>query len=140
MKTAFLALGLVALTAVFSACSTTDSRISKHQAAFDALSPEDRGKVRGGHVDLGFTQEMVQMALGEPDRRYTRTTDQGSHEVWAYRDRGPSFSIGLGVGSGGRTSAVGAGVGVTTGDRSDDKLRIVFQNGRVAAIERRDRH
>lgn len=140
MKTPFSLFGLLLALLVFPACaSSPEARISKHQAAFDALSPADQGKVRGGHVDLGFTPEMVTMALGEPDRRYSRTTDQGTSEVWAYRDRSPSFSIGLGIGSGGRSSAVGAGVGVTTGgDRADDKVRIIFQNGKVSSIERRN--
>jgi|GEM_PF-295393 len=131
-----LLLGFIAV--VFSACSSPDSRIKDHETAFSRLSSEDQGKIRGGHVDIGFNEEMVTMALGEPDRRYSRTTAQGTSEVWAYRDRAPKISLGIGIGGGGGSTAVGGGVGVSTGgDRSDDRVRIIFENGRVTAIERR---
>lgn len=77
------------------------------------------------------------MALGDPDRRYTRTTAQGTSEVWAYRDRAPRISLGLGIGGGGGSTAVGAGVGLTSGDRADDRVRVIFEQGRVSAIERK---
>jgi hypothetical protein len=77
------------------------------------------------------------MALGEPDRTYTRTSAQGTTEVWAYLDHSPTFSFGLGIGSFGHSSAYGGGVGMTTGgDRIEDKLRVVFAGGAVVAIER----
>lgn len=130
-----LLLPSLALLLLFG-CSSPEARIKSHQSTFNSLSPEDQGKVRGGHVDVGFTQEMVQMALGDPDRRYTRTTANGSSEVWAYRDHAPRFSLGVGVGGG--SGGVGGGVGVATGggDQRDDKVRLIFENGRVSAIER----
>jgi len=117
-------------------CSTVDSRIARNQPEFDSWPPALQQKVRAGQVDLGFTPAQVFMALGEPDRKYTRTIAQGTTEVWAYRDDQPTFSFGLGFGSAGRSSAYGAGVGVTTGgDRDDDKLRVIFSDGKVTALE-----
>ena len=124
-----LAFGLVA-------CSTPDSRISKHRAEFDALPVETQTKIRSGKVEVGYTASMVEMALGKPDRRYTRQTEQGTSEVWAYRDRGPSLGFGFGVGGGSHSSGVGAGIGVSTrGDRSEDRLRVIVADGKVTAIE-----
>ncbi len=141
MKTILLVLILGLAAAGFSACSSPDNRIKSHQSAFDNLSPQDQGKIRGGQVEVGFTEEMVVMALGEPDRRYSRTTAEGTTDVWAYRDRAPRISLGLGIGGGGGSTGVGAGVGLSTGgDRSDDRLRIVFAQGRVSAIERRGKN
>ena len=51
-------------------CTTTESRIHDNQAAFDAWPADVREIVRAGHVGLGFTPEMVQVALGEADRAY----------------------------------------------------------------------
>jgi hypothetical protein len=133
-RNSLLTLFLAAI--VFVGCSSPDSRIKDHQSSFDRLSESDKGKVRGGHVDVGFTSEMVLMALGEPDRRYSRTTATGTDEVWAYSDRGSGLSIGIGVGGG--SGHMGGGVGVSTGnDRRDDKVRIIIQGDRVIAIERR---
>jgi hypothetical protein len=128
-------LTLVLAFALFG-CSTTDSRINEHAAVFNSLSPDAQAKIKSGQVEIGFTQEMTEMALGEPDRRYTRTTDKGTHEVWAYRSKAPSFSFGVGVGSSSGRTATGLGIGVGTGDRSDDRLRLVFEGGKITAIER----
>ena len=87
--------------------------------------------------DAGFTPEQVQMALGEPDHTFTRTTEKGMDEVWAYRDRKPRISIGLGVvGGGGSTRVGGATVVNSGGPYYDDVLRVVFEGGRVAAVEK----
>jgi hypothetical protein len=121
-------------------CSTTTSRIDKNQTAFAAASPDVQAKIRAGHVDVGFTIEQVMMALGEPDRRFTRTTEKGVAEVWAYADHGPAFSFGMGVGGGGGSTSVGTGVMVNTGgNRDSDRIRVVFDGGRVSALEKRGR-
>lgn len=117
-------------------CSSPDSRIKKNQASFNALPAETQAKIRAGKVEVGYTPAMVIMALGEPDRRYLRTSEKGQTEVWAYRDKGPAFSIGLGVGGGGGSTAVGGGIGVSTaGDREEDKIRVLFEAGKVSATE-----
>ncbi|HEU5081626.1 MAG TPA: hypothetical protein VFT72_20605 [Opitutaceae bacterium] len=139
MKPCLASLTVLLVGAILCGCSTPDSRIKDHQAAFAALSPEDQGRIRGGKIDVGYTPEMVLMALGDPDRKYTRTTAKGTAEVWAYRDKGPRLAIGVGVGGG--SGHVGGGVGVATGggDQRDDKVRVIFDNGRVSAIERSGR-
>jgi hypothetical protein len=129
---------LVLVALALAGCSTVDSRIAKDQPAFDSWPPAVQQKVRAKQVDLGFTPAQVFVALGEPDRKYTRTTGQGMTEVWAYRDDRPAFSFGFGFGSAGGSSAYGAGVGVTTGgDRYDDKLRVIFADEKVVALESR---
>ena len=129
---------LVAIMVIATGCSTTDSRIKDHQASFDATPPTVQAKIRAGQIDIGFTPEQVTMALGKPDRSYTRTTASGTSEIWAYEDHKPVFSIGIGVVGGGGSTMVGSGVGVSSGnDRFDDKLRVVFEGDRVVAVETR---
>jgi hypothetical protein len=141
MKTSrFASLLSVILLAVFSACSTPDSRIRANKAEFDALPAETQAKIREGKVEVGFTPSMVLMALGDPDRRYSKTGESGQSEVWAYQDKGPAFSFGVGVGGGSGRTGMGGGIGVSTaGDRTDDKLRVIFEGGRVVSIETRAR-
>lgn len=133
------AAAVAALALVLSGCSTTDSRIQDNQAAFNASAPDVQAKIREGKVDIGFTEQQVLMALGKPDRRYTRTTAEGTTDVWAYEDHKPSFSFGFGVAGGGGGTMVGSGVAIGTGDRSGDKLRVIFNGGRVKALETRGR-
>ena len=121
---------------LMAACSTPDSRISSNRAAFESFPPPVQAAIRAGRVEVGFNHEMVLMALGEPARKFTRTTDRGELEVWGYHDNTPQFSFGLGFASGGRGSAMGGGVGVSNGGYDpEEKTRIEFQNGHVTAVE-----
>jgi hypothetical protein len=124
------------LAAALLACSSPATRIQSNRAQFDAYPPEVQQKIRAGQVEVGFTPDMVRLALGEPDRRYERTDANGTSEVWAYRESKPAFSLGIGGGSFGGSSAVGGGVGVATGGQAHEKLRVVFVNGKVAAVEK----
>jgi hypothetical protein len=119
-------------------CASTDSRIHSHQQAFDSWPAEVQQRVREGKVDVGFTPEMVKISIGDPDRTSVRTTAQGTAEVWSYADRGPKFSFGLGLGTSRGSSAFGGGVTVGN-DRweRDEVMRIIFEGGKVAAIERK---
>jgi hypothetical protein len=123
--------------ALVGCASTPAERIARNRAAFAAWPPDVQAKVQAGEVAPGFTPEQVQMALGEPDHTFTRTTEKGIDEVWAYRDRKPRISIGLGVVGGGGSTRVGGGTVVNSGGPYyDDVLRVVFEEGRVTAVEK----
>ncbi len=127
--------GLFFAAALLAGCSTVESRISGHRAAFDTWPPAVRQKVAAGQIDVGFTMEQVQVALGDPDSRFARVSTTGSYEVWGYRRRGPQFGIGLGMGSFHGGSGYSAGVATTTGGRGEH-LQVIFdQTGRVSSIE-----
>ena len=132
-----LALAALALALAFAGCSTPDSRIEKNSAAFAGYPPAAQAKIRAGEVDVGFTSEMVQLALGKPDRVLRRRSAAGESEVWIYADKSPTFSFGVGIGGGGHHSGGGVGVGASTEGDREDRLRVVFDAGKVTAIERR---
>ncbi len=136
MKTVLSFLAGLALVATVG-CSTPASRIAEHQAAFAGWPAAVQAKVRAGEVGLGFTPEQTRVALGEPDRVFSRTTGDGTTEVWAYRQEKPRFSLGIGVGS--LHGSTGVAGGVVVGDhdwRDGETLRVIFDRlGRVAAIE-----
>lgn len=126
----------VACLMVLTACATPDSRIADNRSAFDNFPPEIQQKIKTGQVDVGFTPDMVEMSLGEPARKFIRKTELGDTEVWSYHDDRPKFSFGLGVGSIGRGSSVGGGVGVSTGGYDpDEKIRVEFRQGLVTAVD-----
>lgn len=136
MKTRLVILLPLLAALVVAGCSTVESRIAHDRTAFNSWPPAVQQQVRAGHVNVGFTMEQVRVALGDPDWRYVRTTPQGSDEVWGYRDRGPRFSFGVGVGSYGRHSAFGTGVGMATSQYPDERMRVVFDPyGRVDSVE-----
>ena len=133
-----LALAVLACALAFAGCSTPDSRIEKNSAAFASYAPAVQAKIRAGEVDVGFTPEMVTMALGKPDGIRRRVSAEGETEVWVYADKSPTFSFGVGVGGGGHHSGGGVAVGTSTGGEREDRLRVIFQAGKVTAIERRE--
>jgi hypothetical protein len=140
MKKILLCLAAGAALVLAAGCSTVESRIKSHQTSFDTWPAEIRDRVRAGRVAVGFTAEMVQVALGQPDRAFARTTERGSSEVWVFLDSGPKFSIGIGVGGYNGSTAYGGGVTlVDDGFRDNEVLRVILEGGRVVAIEARRR-
>lgn len=128
------ACGLLAL--LVTACSTVGSRIGDQQARFDGYPAAVQQQIRAGQVNVGFTPDMVRMALGKPDDTYIRTTSQGQAEVWGYRNDSPLLGLSLGIGSFGGGVGGGIGVGTSTGGNRRDKVRVVFENGRVQSVEK----
>lgn len=129
-------LSVLACLMLLAGCATPESRIADNRSTFERYSPEVQQKIKAGQVDVGFTHEMVVMALGEPARKFTRKTEVGDTEVWSYHDDSPKFSFGLGMGSGGRGSSVGGGVGVSTGGYDpEEKIRVEFRGGVVTAVD-----
>lgn len=119
--------------------STPQDRISQNRKTFESYPAAAQSKISAGQVDIGFTEEMVTMALGKPDQKLTRADAGGQSEVWIYIKNKPQFSFGIGVGggSGGGGSYSGGGVGVsTTTPPSDEYMRVVFVSGKVTAVER----
>ena len=77
-----LVLGVVLL----AGCATPESRIRKNPALFALFPPEVQKNVRAGRIEVGYTKDMVVMALGRPQRIPTRTAEAGTTEIWVYTD------------------------------------------------------
>ncbi|HEV8072954.1 MAG TPA: hypothetical protein VGP21_02390 [Opitutaceae bacterium] len=65
-------------------CSTPDARIKEDPEAFNRCTPQQQELIKQGRIAIGFDQEMVRLALGDPDRSTTRTDASGQSEVWHY--------------------------------------------------------
>ena len=68
----------------FAACATPEYRIGRQADKFAGYPSEIQEKIKRGQVDIGFTQDMVLLALGKPNREYIRTVQDGELELWAY--------------------------------------------------------
>jgi len=78
-------LGLAVLT-LLAGCSTPDSRIRKNPSLFASFPPDAQMVIRQGQIGLGFTPEMVTMALGDPSTRTSEVSTEGVKDVWTYTD------------------------------------------------------
>jgi len=136
MKSFVTLLAGFALLLAAGCASTPTSRVADHKAAYNTWPPDVQAKVAAGQIAVGFTPEQVRVALGDPSRTFTRTTNDGVSEIWAYAESSPRFSVGLGLASWGRGSSVGGGVGMSTGGyRDGERTHVTFESGRVSAIE-----
>lgn len=76
---------LVMMVIVVAGCvSTPADRIKKEPRVFASFPPEIQAKVKQGVVEVGFTPDMVRLALGLPRRINTRITEAGQSEIWIY--------------------------------------------------------
>jgi hypothetical protein len=144
MKTKLLLCATAACVLIAAGCSTVDSRIAKNRELFNSWPAAVQDKVAVGQIDIGFTPDQVRMALGDPDRVFSRTTADGTSQVWSYRDRVPRFGFGIGVGTGSfgrRGGSFGTlGVAMGGGYHDDEKLGVVFDSaGHVSSIETRSK-
>lgn len=73
-----------ALALLAAGCSTPETRIRDNPEIFNRLSPQEQDLIRQGRVGIGFDQDMVKLAVGEPDRIWTRTDAEGATESWSY--------------------------------------------------------
>lgn len=147
-KTKLLLLILAAAFAL-SACMTDqqlrDRRITSSPEIFNSLNQEIQQKIRAGHIELGFSEEMVRLAWGMPDRIYTRTTDKGEATVWTYSrtrilTQTDRMTIPVRVqDKSGRSSVQYENVWINHDTQEEYAVaRVEFTGGTVTALERLD--
>jgi hypothetical protein len=136
MRVLSLLLLLAAVVGAGCVTSTPQSRIDKNYGRYAEYPEEVRRKIREGRVDVGFTAEMAEMALGKPGRKISRRDEANEDtEVWIYFQNKPRVSLGMAVGSGGY-SGVSTGVSMSSSPRPDQEtMRVILRDGHVTEIE-----
>lgn len=79
----FLSL-LTGATLLFTGCQTVESRIKEKPEVFAGLDLETQEKIKQGIIDLGYTQDMVYLALGAPDQKKESVSTTGQTVTWIY--------------------------------------------------------
>lgn len=133
-----LAAGLLAMIAL-AGCATPEARIQKSPELFASLAASDQQTIKEGRAALGFTAEMVRLALGDPDRVSTRTDASGTNEVWRYTTYESEGGLYLYRGYYHRYYCYGDPFFPYylnySGRRDRDYLKVTFTGGRVSQIE-----
>jgi hypothetical protein len=126
----------MAVAVASAGCSTTGSRIRDRQAVFDEYPEHVQQNLRAGVIEVGYTPEMVFIALGEPDRKSEVVTGEVVSQIWTWWTRSPG--IGFGLGSFRSMGSVGLGTGISVGDRAqrEEQAVVEFVSGRVRSFER----
>ena len=130
------------LVVLLAGCATPAKRIQQNQELFDSFPVAAQARIRGGQIDLGFTPDMVRIALGDPQRKTLRRAAAGETEIWFYLDSIRRYDRqrvdvdGLNVsGPGGLRSLGGSAWINVEQSREFVRTRVEFRNGAVTAIE-----
>lgn len=136
-------LSLAGLALLLGACSTIDSRIKQHPHVFYNLDKETQDKIAHGDIAIGFTPEMVYIALGHPDSKRQRLTGEGSSETWVYSTYYERYEGTAHLGYRRWVMPTPRGYRVywepvyepVYSEQREDNLRVTFRDGKVAVIE-----
>lgn len=136
---ALLALGLLA------GCATPEARIKDNPGSFNQLPPDQQALVKKGQIGLGMPEAAVQLALGKPNRVTEHTDAGGTQKIWHYTEV-DSYGM-AGVGYPWYPYPYSRhyyydpfffypGALYAPAQTETDRLRVVFKDGKVSAIER----
>lgn len=139
-------LPLCLLAGLLVGCSTITSRIQEKSAVFATLDAATQAKIRKGTVELGYTPDMVYMALGSPDEAREKVSGRGGRVTWTYTSTYQEYLGTTEVGyrrvfvQNPKTGAVYVYLDPVYSDiyrdQIQENIRIIFHDGRVAVIER----
>lgn len=142
MKTSHAIAFAAALVLCGGCASTIESRIKANPGLFASFPPEAQEKIRRERVELGFTEDMVRVALGSPSRISTRVTESGTTTLWFYTSHEPETHSDMvpvtyyGRDGRGRMRAYSDFAWVDrTYWRERDSSRVEFRDGKVVGIE-----
>ncbi|MGD9611557.1 MAG: hypothetical protein AB7V22_01490 [Kiritimatiellia bacterium] len=142
MKRLRLACFVLPLVVLWAGCATPAKRIQQNQELFDSFPVAAQARIRGGQVDLGFTPDMVRIALGEPQQKGLRRAAAGETEIWLYFDYVRRYDRqrvdidGLSLSGPGGLRSLGGSAWINVEQtREFVRARVEFQNGGVVAIE-----
>ena len=84
MKRPFFSALLLAGFAFLAGCQTVDYRIKQKPEVFASADKATQDKIKQGIIDLGYTEDLVYLALGAPDQKREKLTEAGRNVIWIY--------------------------------------------------------
>jgi hypothetical protein len=75
---------LAATLGFLAGCQTVNDRIKEKPEVFASVDAATQDKIKQGIIDLGYTEDMVYLALGKPDQKRESVTAAGKSTTWVY--------------------------------------------------------
>lgn len=79
----------IILCLLSSCISSPQARIDQEREQFKRYSAHEQYLIRKGQIEVGFDQEQVRMAWGDPQKHRQDTTAKGTSLVWEYTELRP---------------------------------------------------
>ena len=144
MKTkALITSVIIVCVAGLTACSTFNSRAAGKAAVYNALPPQTQQRLEKGKISIGDTQDMVFIALGNPDAKREITAAKGAATVWIYRTYWEDYSNAGWIGWHRYYEPFMGGYSIfhervplaLSRDRVADVIRVTFQGDKVVTVD-----
>lgn len=136
---------LVLFALCLSGCSTFESRAKKKADVFASLDATTQSRLKAGSIELGDTQDMVYIALGNPEEKREKVVATGRTATWIYSTTWQEYQGTRLVGfrrdvvynpnTKSYVSTVIPDYQPIYASRVEDRLRITFKDGRVTVVE-----
>jgi hypothetical protein len=84
MKPLVSTLLVAAVLGFLAGCQTVDDRIKEKPDVFAQLDVATQDKIKQGIIEIGYTEDMVYLALGKPDRTRESVSGGGRTTTWIY--------------------------------------------------------
>ncbi|MFI5338166.1 MAG: hypothetical protein ACHQ5A_15365 [Opitutales bacterium] len=141
MKTRLLSLALVTL--LLAGCQTVESRIQQKPNVYASLDQATQEKIKQGIIGIGYTPDMVYLALGAPNEKREKVTAEGRSETWiygSYYDDYDPVMLGyhrryFGPYMGGYRYYYRPAFGYGYFSNFEERVRVIFKEGKVAVID-----
>ena len=136
---------LAASLGFLTGCQTVESRIKEKPDVFAKLDAATQDKVKQGIIELGYTEDIVYLALGAPDQKRESVSAIGKSVTWIYNTYYNRYN---------GTSYAGYHRSVyfdpylrayrmyyrpvfadTYVQEKEERIRVVFKDGKVTVIE-----
>ncbi len=126
-------------------CQSVNDRIKEKPNVLASVDKATQDKIRQGIIDIGYTEDMVYLALGAPDQKREAVTAAGTNVIWIYSTYYQVYDGTAFVGYRRRVYYdpflktyrlyYHPAYADTYHDESEDRIRVVFKNGKAAVIE-----
>ncbi len=126
-------------------CQSVESRIKENPEVFASADLATQEKITQGIIDLGYTEDLVYLALGAPDQKRETVNADGKTVTWIYNTYYDRYT---GTGFAGYHRSVYYDpylrsyrmyyrpvLADTYTQEKEERIRIVFQDGIVTGIE-----
>lgn len=134
---------LFASLLLLGGCNSFQSRARQLSGTYESLPPDAQQRLERGVINVGDTQDMVYIALGNADERRDIQNADGTQTVWIYKTYWDQYQGTAYAGWRRVIVPTRRGYAIVhepiTQDiyrtHADDRIRVTFRNGVVTTVE-----
>lgn len=136
---------LAATFGFLTGCQTVEDRIKEKPEVFASVDTATQDKIKQGIIELGYTEDLVYLALGKPDQKRESITAAGKSTTWVYNTYYERYD-GTRFAGYHRSLYYDPYLRVyrvyyqpvyadTYAQEKEERIRVVFTNGKVTVLE-----